>query len=319
MSARLNRIASFGAVLAFLAATRALWPEAASRTQLQYLLVATLGYGHLIGAAWEAMRSSSAGASGSAPIVRRLFVASSCMSLFVVYAWLLGLAPWLVLGVLAVAVWHVTENDVSLSRLRVSTRAPLRWAEQQRAVAVAFAIVCVAGQAALVEWRDLLPLSVGAPVLGAAGGVGGAVCLGLAALQRTRPKASLTLGLSGCVALGATWLGPEVYRFVSFGDVSTGAVLYHLVSWLLLVIAKLCSALRDAPAVAATRVRRLVAAHVFPALACAVAVSVGRDVSNGAMLLAFSPAIYLFWSALHVVQTGVRRGFGSAQPTRIAS
>ena len=46
-----RRAVGLGAVVAFLVTTRALWPDAESRTQLQYLLVATLGYGHLIGAA----------------------------------------------------------------------------------------------------------------------------------------------------------------------------------------------------------------------------------------------------------------------------
>ena len=186
MSPWANRTLSLGVVLAFLATTRAVWPDAESRTQLQYLLVATLGYGHLIGAAWESMRSSSPATSGSGRlrIARQLFVASSCMSLFIVYAWLLSALPWLVLGLLAVAVWHVTENDVAFSRLRVSTRAPLRWADQQRAFAIGFAIVCVAAQAALVEWRDSLPLSAAAPVLTAAGVAGGTLCLVIAILDR---------------------------------------------------------------------------------------------------------------------------------------
>jgi hypothetical protein len=136
----------------------------------------------------------------------------------------------------------------------------------------------------------------------------------IAILDRTSLKKAATLGLSGLVALGATWLGPDVYRFVSFGDVTTGTVLYHLVSWLALVISKLHAARRDAPRAAVMRHRRLILAHAVPALGCALAVSIGRDLSNGAMLLAFSPAIYLFWSALHVMQTAARRGFEFANP-----
>jgi hypothetical protein len=112
----------------------------------------------------------------------------------------------------------------------------------------------------------------------------------LPALPRTagahvRPlaAAALVLAVSGASL-------PDAGRF---GDVFSAVTLHHLLAWLGFALARGASP------------RRLAALHAVPTLACA---ALWLAPEGGALRsVAFSPALYLFWSALHVLQTARAR------------
>jgi membrane protease YdiL (CAAX protease family) len=229
---RRPRFAAALAVAFFLALTHAAFPDGAERAPAQYALVITLGYGHLLGAALPAFRRSVA--RGTLACAWRLCAAATAFALYAsaVAAW-----PPLVLGLVALSVWHIAENDAAMAR------------------------VLRAGGAL----RRLPP--------GAAGHA-----LPFAA-------AALVLGL-------ARWALPDPGRF---GDVFSGVTLYHLVAWLAFARARGAST------------ARLAALHAGPALACGALWLAPEPGAAALRALAFSPAIYLFWSALHVLQTARAR------------
>jgi len=76
-----------------------------------------------------------------------------------------------------------------------------------------------------------------------------------------------------------------------FGDVFSAVTLYHLVAWLAFASARGASA------------ARLVVLHAGPALACGGLWLAPEPAAAALRAVAFSPGIYLFWSALHVLQT----------------
>jgi membrane protease YdiL (CAAX protease family) len=93
--------------------------------------------------------------------------------------------------------------------------------------------------------------------------------------------AALVLGVAG-------WALPDPG---AFGDVFSAVTLYHLLAWLALRIARGAS------------LARLGLLHAGPALVCA-ALWLAPDAGAASLrALAFSPGVYLFWSALHVLQT----------------
>ena len=85
----------------------------------------------------------------------------------------------------------------------------------------------------------------------------------------------------------AGWALPDAGRF---GDVFSAVTLYHLLAWLGLRIAR------------GARLAPLAAVHAAPALLCG-ALWLAPAEAAPLRALAFSPGVYLFWSALHVLQT----------------
>jgi hypothetical protein len=104
------RIVTMSVVAAFLVASHLVFREAAARSYAQYLFVITLGYGHLLGAALGARRGPRAS------LLTRAFVTATIGSGFALYVE--GVTAWPALGfaLLALSVWHFTENDVALAR-----------------------------------------------------------------------------------------------------------------------------------------------------------------------------------------------------------
>jgi hypothetical protein len=99
-----NRAASAALVAVYLAGAARALPDAEARAALHYAVVATIGWGHLLGAARLPAR-------GALPL--------ACWSLglanaFALYGLALGSVPALVLPLLAVSVWHSVENDLAL-------------------------------------------------------------------------------------------------------------------------------------------------------------------------------------------------------------
>jgi hypothetical protein len=97
-------------VASCLIASHVLIADGATRAQHQYLFVTALGYGHLLGAARGAWR-----AARSAPL-RAGFTGVSIATGFMLYLEALSRWPGVAFALLALSVWHFTENDAALAR-----------------------------------------------------------------------------------------------------------------------------------------------------------------------------------------------------------
>jgi hypothetical protein len=127
-----------------------------------------------------------------------------------------------------------------------------------------------------LAWQpQCIPLAVGAIV----------VLLAAAALA---PGERLALGARAMALPDARALG------VHFGDVFVAATLFHLVSWLHVSLHR--------------RTRLALCSHLSAAALGGAALLAPGDVAARAREVLFSPGLYLFWSALHVVQTWIGRG-----------
>jgi hypothetical protein len=232
MSPLAFRLITLGAVVAFLALTHAAIPGAEARAQAQYRCVIALGYGHLLGAALGSLRRGLASPLGLG------FAAATLASAFALY--LAGVAAWpgLAFALLALSVWHFTENDAALARA----------------------------------------LAAGADAPGP--------------LPRRAREHAPALAAAAAVVAAALGASPDPGRL---GDVFAAATLFHLVGWLVFLLARGASPLR------------LLALHAPPLALCA-----WLSASPGPALAplrewAFSPAIYLFWASLHVAHTARAR------------
>jgi hypothetical protein len=206
---RRPRLLSALLVAAFLAATRAAFPEGEARAPVQYALVITLGYGHLIGAALPALRRAAA--RGPLACAFRLVAAASAFALYAaaVAAW-----PKLVLALAALSLWHIAENDAAMARaLRAGGEARTLASPAARTLAPAAArrappLAC----AALVGAAALFAL----PDAGLFGDVFSAVTLhhlvswlAFLGARGARPARLAALHAGPALACGVLWLAPE--------------------------------------------------------------------------------------------------------------
>jgi hypothetical protein len=106
-------------------------------------------------------------------------------------------------------------------------------------------------------------------------------------------------GQAGALAIAALVLAAAALALSDegrFGDLFSAATLHHLVGWLAFLIARGAS------------LRRLAAVHAPAALGCLALLAGPEEATAPLRAIAFSPALYLFWSALHVVHSAfVRR------------
>jgi len=142
------RLVTLSVVAAFLAASHLAYREAEARSYAQYLFVITLGYGHLLGAALGARPGPRA-----SPLTRA-FVAATIATGFALYVEGVAAWPGLAFALLALSVWHFTENDVAMARaLRTGAALePLRRDGRAQLLPIAVAAAIVA--AALVASPD---------------------------------------------------------------------------------------------------------------------------------------------------------------------
>lgn len=281
-SAWRNRATSLALVAFFLLATHAWLPEPEMRASVQYLFVVTLGYGHLLGAV--ALPRSPL-APGSSELPRALlasFRVVSALTGFAAYAWVIGLVPALVLPLLAVSAWHTAENDLAIGRAYAGgfRVGPLPRSRTHHAVSLGVTSLVVVLGTWTESWRELAS-GLGWVATGVAGPVASSLHPGSARL--------------------AGWLDlPDLFVLVT---------LHHLLSWLIL-LADRVRALRSAGrgGEAASLSRRLVTVHLAPALACGLLLSIPSARVESIHLFVFGPAVYLYWSVLHVMQTSWRRG-----------
>ena len=246
------RLASAALVGAWLAAARLAQPDPELRAALHYVVVATLGYGHLLGATRLGRARAPGDPRGLAHALLALAPLAFVASLAPLYGALSARWPAVVVAALAASVWHAVENDLALpAALRSGPRLP----PLPRSA------------------RGQLP------------------ALGVAALA----AAAGAVALAGRLPL-------------AFGDLFAGAMLQHLVSWLLVVRARQRALAARAPAAARRFGYRVLALHGAPALA-AVALALVPDGAPGRVLgPLFAPSLYLFFSAAHVAATAWARG-----------
>ena len=103
----------------------------------------------------------------------------------------------------------------------------------------------------------------------------------------------------------------EVDRLgISFADLFAISTLYHLVSWLVFFGDRVQDNVPGGdPSQVRLVWRRITWVHVPPALLCGILVLDSTGTLWVARGFVFSPAIYLFWSFLHTLQTVGIRGF----------
>jgi hypothetical protein len=265
------------------AASRALVPEPVARADLQYLAVTTLGYGHLLGAIVFARRRA-----GAAPARARGFgfggsvAVGACLAAFCIYTELLRAAPWLPILLLMVSIWHGLENDRALARAQGH---PLR-----------------------LEAVRASPRELGRDL---------ALTLALGVL------ALLTTPLSERVALlpSPALLRLDLSEWISFADLFTLSTGYHIVSWLLFFAERRRALLDAGDGVAARALAiRLAVVHAPPLALCLALSAQGGPGALGGRAFLFSPAVYLFWSAVHAGQTAqARRRDAPRAPGAIAA
>ena len=310
-----SRVVTGICVISFLLITRALVPEPGPRAELQYLLVITLGYGHLIGAAVSGRRRLAALAprwlSGR---LAGVAAALAVLDLFVVYVWATHASLVIFLPLLVVSIWHIVENDLSLGQpaaRRVGIPPVPRSMHHHVAAIAAAALLAAIGQ-------QLLPPAVGDTILGSAD----AAARGQALLFAVSSAGGLWLavrsrgglrsyGTAITVASAALWLAPSPLASLSFGDFFSALTLYHLVQFLVLFSGRI----RRTPDPVARRasIRTLTWVHVPAFALCAGLVLWPGEGSAVLRYALFSPEIYLFWSVLHVGQTLAVRGVERAR------
>jgi hypothetical protein len=293
-----NRATSAAAVAAYLLAARVAAPGEAERAALHYAVVATLGYGHLVGA----LRPVPAGSGAPRAL------GAACRLLAVANAVLLGAlaierCPSLVLVLLGVSLWHAVENDLALADAydRGHRPGPLpRSLDAQLACAGATLLGVGLARASLspAQLGPLLEASAlaaaGPSLLGAA-----AAAAGVALLVRGRRRA-FAAALSAAGAALAFGRPPSL----EFAELFAASTLHHLVSWGVLLADRRRAA---PPAKARLLGRRLLLAHGIPAaLLLALQLAPFAAAASLAALL-LSPPLYLLLSSLHVAQTAIAR------------
>lgn len=314
MRAACERTALAALALGSVVLAHAAWPrDSLARAEALVVGVLALGYGHLLGAAWLAWPRLRQAAPRHVPgPVFALWLGTGALAALAVYGWAAARAPWLPLALLALSVWHTVENDLALfDRGGLPDAAPPRLAPgPRRALALAWTLAFGVLATATPAWRE----GLGADASRLVGLILRAGALGASAIAALRGTATLRLGAAVPAAVALLPAPP-----LALVDLFAASTLYHLYTWLG-VLGRRIGALRAARRRADARRlgTRVAAVHVLPATLC-VALALAPEArwpELRAWLL--GPGLYLFWSALHVVQTAWTRPaspLGPGSPT----
>jgi len=299
-----NRAASAALVGLYVAGAGVALPDEARRGALHYLVVATIGWGHLLGS----LRLRRAAPRSA---LRVACVAVALANALLLYLLVLGRWPVLVLGMLAISVWHAAENDAALEQAYGNGHrlGPLSRSAGARLAGAGPTLLVVALAGGTLAPAELGPLGTAGPLVAAAPSLAaaGGAAAGLALLARgERRRLGLLLAGAGA-ALCALGTPPAL----GFADVFAAASLHHLVSWLLLLADRARADARGEPVRSRALLRRLGAAHAAPVLVLwLLPLADSRAAALRSLLLA--PPLYLFASLLHVAYTARLRGVGAS-------
>ncbi len=306
-----SRAATVACVCSFLVITRMLVPDPGERADFQYLFVITIGYGHLIGAAVFARRRMALRVrSGISRGIVRAVAAVGVLDLFVLYAWASQVSVSFFLPLLAISIWHIAENDLALGRSSTAAfgMGPVPRSREHHVAAIALTSLLLA-----VGQKLLDPVSSGILISGPMGAEVASGILRLVAVvcglwlgARTRGSLQV-LGVVTAAASVAIPAHAGLLEILSFGDFFSAVTLYHLVQFIAHFVGRLRRV--DDPSARRARIRRLAWVHLAAVLLCVLLVVLPGKELAAVRYAVFSPAIYLFWSVLHVAQTVVARGF----------
>jgi hypothetical protein len=314
-----NRLVTAGLVAGCLSAFALGLPDRNARDQGLYLFVITLGYGHLIGAlVFARHRLSALRPRSVAPSLFWALLAVTMTNVFVLYAWAGRSTSAVFVPLLAVSVWHIAENDLELARAyRHGLRlGPIARGLPERVSAVGITALVVALALATLPPDDTRALLAGTGLEFAGTRVVRLVtaACGLLLLSRRSTGSGRMLG---AVVIGMAALVPDripVTSGVGFGDVFSAVTLYHLVSWLVFSIDRMRAAEGEQ---AVSSMRWLLGVHLPPAAVCVALLGWPDPAAVPLQKVLFSPAIYLFWSVLHVAQTALTRRVPRGAPRRV--
>ncbi len=323
MTAAHNRLAAFMVVALAGLSSHLLWPDANERAQYLSILTMTIGYGHLLGAS-PVVRATGPEPRRRGRLTRPFTGLTAVLILFAVYtravneleAEVRSAGPLLLLGLVAVSIWHTVENDVALARLKESSRARLRISGEESVIVAALSILLLllAMNSNWSPWVSSQAAAAAVDILRILSAVAGLGCLAAAATRARGVGRSTQLGTLGLSCLAASFGAFELLPAPSGVEVVIAIVLYHLVCWILLVLQRATVLRRTEPRAARSSLRRLAALHAVPIFGLVSFVVWEESLTALPLALLFSPGIYLFFSAAHVVQTAVARGFERGGP-----
>jgi len=133
-----------------------------------------------------------------------------------------------------------------------------------------------------------------------------ALCSG-AALEplRRRGRAQLLpIAVAAAIVSAALAASPDPGLL---GDLFSAATLFHLVGWLVFLIAR------------GARPLRLLALHTPAFALCGLLLVASSDAALWLREWVFSPAIYLYWASLHVAHTLFGRGVSARGKSSVAA
>ena len=314
-----NRFVSLTCVGIYLSLMHALVDDAVLREKINYGVVITLGYGHLVGAAFFSRKRMADKLIGPTRFIAAHLepigldfnrwspslkhrVSSLCFVafvslLYISYLALLNYFPEAWLPMLAVSVWHSLENNQCLEETyRANLRLPALTNKAPDHLLSLGASSCVMSWSLGLIQPDWSTVSLALRVLGLLSG---------AALM-TGDKRTLVEKWLGVLLIGASSLPPDwLFGTVSmhFSDLFTASILYHLVSWAVLSIEK-----SFRPGTPMGTRRDMLFIHLLP-LAILISTYAWPQPWGSSLRSDFlAPASYLFWSVIHVAQTAWLRG-----------
>ncbi|MEE3328298.1 MAG: hypothetical protein VX252_13250 [Myxococcota bacterium] len=319
-----NRIVSLGSVGLYLGVVHAVVDDPTMRAQFNYGVVITLGYGHLVGAAFFSRKrfidrlsgptrylAAHTGRAGvrfadSPPAVQR--VAWSLLSMGTValvyagYLTLLKQSPGAWLPMLAISIWHTVENSENLEGFYRTKRQLTSRGDKPKSHLVSLgASVCLMAWGLILIRPDWTAFALSMRILTL-------ICGATLLVDPRQPNGRKWLGL---ILIGAGSLPPHwllTRSGIDFSDLFAASILYHLVSWGVLSLEK--SFRSDAPD---HMKRDMAVIHLLP-LGMILGTFAWPAPWGSAIRADFiAPTSYLFWSVIHVLQTAWLRGHSPSQ------
>ena len=314
-----NRVVSLTCVGIYLGFAHAFVHDPLLREKINYGVVITLGYGHLVGAAFFSRHRMAEKLAGPTrfltvhlghlglsfqrrPTSIQHGVSSLCLIafmslLYLSYIALLNHVPEAWLPMLAISIWHSIENNQCLKETyQAQIRLPALTNKTQDHLISLGASSCLMAWSLTLIQPDWVTASLALRVLGLLSG----------AILMTGDKRTLVEKWLGVLVIGASSLPPD-WLFgtmsIHFSDLFTASILYHLVSWAVLSIEK-----SFRPGTPMGTRRDMLFIHLLP-LAILISTYAWPQPWGSSLRSDFlAPASYLFWSVIHVAQTAWLRG-----------